>query len=524
MWGYFDGTEFRHFFDTKTFVDFIKTKRCYVYMHNGGKFDLHLLLEHLEQSRALIINGRIVEIKLGKATIRDSFAIIPTSLAAFEKTKFEYWKMEAAVRAAHMPEILAYLRDDCVNLHTIVKAYTEAAGSKSTIASNAMAFSRKLGTDPGRTGARFDANFRKFYFGGRVEVFKGGSFDYADVFDIKSSYPFAMLHEHATGTVRHVTDNLDSMTPDEINRAFIELECLSDGAFPIIAANGGLTFPHQFAHYNVTGWEYATAIKHNLISRINIKRVVKFAATINFADYVNHWFAHKDAADKAGDRAQRLIGKIMMNSLYGKLAQNPRNYKDFVIQPLGTPPDSDNGWKLEYEFGNLELHSRDALWRYKQDERQDWEERPIFYNVATGASVTGFARAHLLDAICLVGRECIAYCDTDSIVALRGGATVNLRKDGKLGAWEWEGSASPVHIAGKKLYGMKFTAGPNEGKYKFATKGARLWPIDGKPDERALEKMRRIVNGDIYEWRNEAPSFSLAHKPSFVVRRIRATL
>lgn len=521
IWGTFDGEEMLYFQSAAELVSHWRDKHATVYFHNGGRYDFHLgiLQDITEDTRALIINGRVVELKIGDAIFRDSYAIIPVALEAYKKTKTEYWKFEAAIRADHMPEILAYLRDDCVNLHELVSAYCAAAGNKSTIASNALAFCRKRGTDPGRTNSRFDAHFREFYFGGRVEDFLPGHHKQLNCFDIKSSYPFAMVHDHATGSEFITDDTLSGYSDDDIRRAFIELHCFSEGAFPLQGRHGQLTFPHAFGTYKVTGWEYMTAKKHGLIKGERIIRAHFFADTITFRDYVEHWFDHKQEAERRGDAAQRIVGKIMMNSLYGKLAQNPRKYKDYVIRPLGTPVDYEQGWNLEYEFEGREVHARPTLWKYTRDrdgnERpaEYVEERPIFFNVATGASVTGFARAHLLDAIHTVGARSIAYCDTDCVFVTPSGDTLGLRQDGALGSWQWEGLAAPAYIAGKKLYAMKMINGPSSGKEKIASKGARLTFAD----------IKRLTEGETITWNNDAPSFSLARKPIFVRRKIRAT-
>jgi hypothetical protein len=533
LWGSFDGTEFRTFRTTEEMVQFWFTKDVYLFAHNGGKFDFMYLLPFISETRATIINGRIVEMKLGNATLRDSFAILPLPLRQYQKKDIEYWKLEKGVRDEHWAEIVEYLRIDCVSTHELVSAFFDSAGTRPTIASNALNFSRKRGVNPGRTHIRFDNHFRQFYFGGRVEVFKPGTHREVNVFDIKSSYPYAMSHDHPTGDQWETVDDLEGMTNEEIGRAFIEITCYSDGAFPIVGRDGGLQFPRGLGPYKVTGWEYLCARKHGLLRGERITAVHRLGdascgqyPTINFTVYVDHWFHHKEHAKKDGDKAQEIVGKYMMNSLYGKLAQNPREYMDYQILPLGSPINVDEGWSLEYEFDNSEVHGRSVMWRHTDNTTGEIDPAaPLFHNVATGASITGFARAHLLDAICTVGRNKVAYCDTDSLTLLPGADDRRLRQDGKLGAWEWEGTGSPCHIAGKKQYGLTFVNGPKAGKDKIASKGARL----------TMKQMERLVNGETVVWCNDAPTFRLGKKMCenvctrpdkcvcFIHREIRAT-
>jgi len=129
----------------------------------------------------------------------------------------------------------------------------------------------------------------------------------------------------------------------------------------------------------------------------------------------------------------------------------------------------------------------------------DWEKQPIFFNVATGASITGYARAALLRAIHTVGPENVVYCDTDSLAVL-GDNWKKLHLGKELGQWDIEGEAEIGHFAGKKLYGMRLKKDNPKAKteYKIACKGSKL----------LFDDLRKIVGGEEVTWKNEAPTFS----------------
>ena len=292
IWGYYDGADYRVFHNTLEFVTFVKSKNITLFAHNGGKFDFMYLLSFIdEETPAQIINGRIVAMHLGKAVLVDSFAAVPVALGEIKKEEIDYWKLEANCREQYMEEIIAYLRGDCVYLYELMTAYREAAGVKRTIASNALAFAKKQGIDPGQTNHRFDQNYRLFYFGGRTECFKSGTFENISVYDIRSSYPRAMQEDHCTGnSMIRDCNALDYLTREEIQRSFIKLECFADGCFPIRTNNSeGLHFPSERNLYYVTGWEYIAAKDLKLIDDEKIISVRYSKATINFADYVQHW-------------------------------------------------------------------------------------------------------------------------------------------------------------------------------------------------------------------------------------------
>jgi hypothetical protein len=542
LWGYYDGKRYIHFDHTEPFVNFIKTKRVIMYAHNGGKFDFMYFIPYLEnkQTKVQLINSRIVSMLLGECELRDSFSCVPQSMKSIQKMDMDISKMESAVRHLHMPEILERNRTDCVYLYNLMNAFRRDAGGAKTIASNAFSFcKKKMKIDPGKTNHRFDKNFRDFYFGGRTECFQPGVHINLSILDIKSAYPYAMMHDHATGDSTdfyRASSIPKDMTREQLQRAFIVLTCNAKGCFPWTARkrdeNGnivrfyrgpeGLQFPHEYNQFYVTGWEYVAARELNLISDIIIQRVSWSDKTINFTPYVMHWFEYKERHGKKDDKGELLspieytIGKIMLNSLYGKLAQNPMRYSDYKIVPAGTKicrekpltkfckvcddATMDHGWNWALEFGKHEIHERPSLWRYQHLEKMtgvQWEGKKIYKNVATGASITGFTRAYLLRAMHTIGIENVIYTDTDSLICKSSADLSRLKLGKELGDWDIEDQNSPIgHFAGKKLYAIQ-TSKP--GKQKVAHKGARL----------TFDEIARVANGETLLWKNDAPSFSI---------------
>lgn len=516
LWGLYDGKVFAHFDNTSDFVNAVFNRRIILYAHNGGKFDFMYLLKFVTETKAQIINGRIVSMMLGACELRDSFAAVPVGMGEIQKEAIEMWKLEENVRHLHKEEILFRNRTDCIYLYDLMKQYRQNAGTRTTIASNALSFSKKIGIDMGRTTGHFDEEFRQYYFGGRTQVFQPGTHTDLSVIDIRSSYPFAMLHDHWTGSERHATTSLDRLSPEQIQRSMITIRCTSHGAFPIktLGANGGLNFPHKFDEFKITGWEYIVAKEFNLIEDERIMSVTYAEKTINFSDYVKYWFDYKQSHPKKIDIINYTIGKIMMNSLYGKASQNPAKYHDYMIVPGGTDLDRENGWTLYTEYDEHEIHRREALWKYKDMEDREgieWKSRNLFFNVATAASITGFARAHLLRAIHTIGIENVIYSDTDSIVCKSSVDLTKLDMTSAIGAWELETEHAPIgHFAGKKLYGIRTL----DGSTKIASKGSKL----------NFDQIARIVNGETITWENPAPSFKIDGSAKFVKRQIRSTI
>lgn len=496
LWGYYNGDEYEWFDNTADFVEFIKTRREIIYVHNGGKFDFHLMLKFFPHQKIRIIHNRIISIKVGEAELRDSFAIIPVKLADYQKEEIEYWKFEKSVRHKHMREILRYLESDCINLYELVKGYVEIAGSKLTLAGNALAHSKKLGLDPGKTNKHFDEIFREgYYFGGRCQALKHGVFENVNMYDIRSAYPFAMIHDHPTGDCFRLTDKLLDEKRSEL--CFYKIRADSAGAFARRAKNGGLYFPHEKnAIFTTTGRELYAALETRSCVLHEIIECREFYRSINFREYVEFWFNERKKHDKGTPK--NIAAKFMLNSLYGKTAQNPENFCDYMLAEKDA--ELEEGWHLAAEMPDYDLHFRRHMEHMQSKLGDQYPNFPQFINVATGSSITGFVRSLLLRAIASQNGKAI-YCDTDSLFT-HG----QLKTGDNLGDWQFEGTAKILYMAGKKLYAAKM----QDGDIKKASKGVNF----------TFDEIKRVTEGETITWKSDAPNFSLAKSPKFVIRKV----
>ena len=494
IWGFYDGENYLEFageYATENLADYIADYKGSIFAHNGGKFDFHFLIDHLNLKKQLtVINGRIAKAQLGQATLRDSFCILPVPLSALEKDDFDYTILHKSER--HKPEnakkISAYLKSDCVYLHEHVKEFTDKYGLNLTLASTALKQWKALGGKIPKSNKKYYNKFLPFYYGGRVQPFKSGVFegDYK-IYDINSAYPTAMRFKHPIGTeyyeTRAVRDSL-------LESAFLEIECESNGALPL-RTKEGLFFPNKKAVYYATGWEFIKGIETGTIKNHRINRAYVFTEVGDFTAYVDHFYALKLAAEKAGDKAGRLHAKLFLNSLYGKFASNPDNYEEFYLDEFCSRPDE--GYFPCQRMGDYQLFARPLP-----------EDKHRFLNLATAASITGWVRAFLWESI----NKCedVLYCDTDSIICKDGSA---LPMGDQLGQWDLEGEASKVAIAGKKLYACTL----KNGKSKTACKGVKL----------SAAEIERVARGEIVTYKSEAESFSLKTGKRFISRKVQKT-
>lgn len=505
IWGAYNGDEYHEFLKTDDLIDFFKDKEVIVYAHNGGKFDYHFLLHRLEPYDQLtVINGRLAKFTIGLCEFRDSYNILPCSLATFQKTHIDYAIFEKSER--HKPEnwlaIRNYLRDDCRDLHEFVSAFINNYGLHLTQASAAMSFWRKLTKNKApKSNKAFYQEIAPYYFGGRVECFAGGIIeDDFKVIDINSAYPWAMTQLHPYGLTYDISDELPH-SPAHIARCFITLECISHGAFPFRADDKSLIFPNDDIKrvYNVTGWEFLAAIDTRTIKNWTIKTVLRFTDSISFGDYVEHFSDLKITSKLAGDKAGYIFAKLFLNSLYGKFGANPENYEEYMPVPhhYVQAAEEDDYFYMS-DLGPLALVGKALP-----------EEKQRYLNVAVAASVTGCVRAYLWRSI----NKCdgVLYCDTDSI-ACKSSGDLKLHPT-ELGAWDVEAVCDYAAIAGKKMYafhkkGASFN--DNVENWKIASKGVKL----------KASELIKVADGQEITFTPISPSFSLKRGNKIISRKI----
>lgn len=511
-WDVYDGashTTFWNKFDeaqcVPKLIEFLSELRepHLIYAHNGGKFDFMFLLKYIAGDM-LIINGRIVSAHIGKHEIRDSYAALPVALKEYGKDEFDYATLKKDVRVNHYDSILKYLRNDCEYLYKLILAYHAEFGNVKTMASAAMREFKKFYTFES-CNENSDANMRKFYYGGRVQCFQSGIVKGKfQIYDVNSMYPYAMkAFKHPISDASFVTSMITKRS------YFVEVTGRNYGAFPCREKNGSLSFAKEHGTFYVSIHEYNAALETGTFKPEKIHCAYNYTDVSSFDEFIDHFYEARLAADERGDQAHKLFYKLVMNSCYGKLAQDPREFKDYEFRSFDNAPaplctcDMDSQPRCTCGGWSFELSNDKERWRL-------WYRHPelkahSFYNVATAASITGAARSLLLRGI--VNSKNPIYCDTDSLICE---SISNVHIDSKaLGAWKLEKTGTLAAIAGKKLYAVF----EGEECVKMASKGCRISPAE----------IIEICNGGEIEYAALAPSFKLDGSQVPLKRTIRRT-
>lgn len=488
-----------------------------IFAHNGGKFDWQFLLYRLRGSVSFKGRG-IMSARIGKHHIRDSFHIIPEKLAAYRKEAFDYTKLTKRRRNKHRAEILDYLVSDCKYLLEIVAAFVKEHGLKLSIGQAAMVALKAAGYEVENLAEHSDAYLRHFYFGGRVECLAGkGEFigDYK-LYDVNSMYPFVMAR------MKHPISRAFEVRHGEPgpNTVFIELTCDNDGALVTRGGDGETSALNGRHRFKTTIHEYNVAIKYGLIANVQIHYCIDFSALGTFEHFVEPFYNRRqivkeqkrliedqDSEAYLSLHKDDIFLKLILNNSYGKFAQNPRKYKESYITDYGERPPADDLDSSIAEWGELPAIRNPALgysiWEKPCDKLR-------FRNVATAASITGAARALLLEAIC--NSRGAIYCDTDSLICLHLDDTE--LHPSILGAWDLEAEFQRVIVAGKKTYACDAGAHKPEAKrYKIRSKG-----VSGLTWQNMVDVLDREILAT-----NPAPTLGRNGAQVYIKRRIRAT-
>lgn len=490
-----------------------------IYAHNGGKFDFLFLLHRL-RGKVLFKGRGIMSAKIGPHELRDSFHIIPEKLASYHKEEFDYSWLVKGKRKAHRQAIIDYMVSDCVYLYEIVKGFLQRFGMKISIGQAAIGELKKH-YNIGRIGAKVDETLREYFFGGRVECLAGrGHFiGKYKLYDRNSMYPASMAFlDHPIGS-HYIRRERGSIGPDTF---FIELTCRNYGALVTRRQNPETeewetTTAQDFGTFKTTVWEYNTALELGLIENIKIHAVIDCPLKSNFSKFILPLYAEKEAAKLKLDaltaaglddtpeywdtKKDYTFSKLIQNNGYGKLAQNPRNYKENCL--TGPDDPAPPGYETLLPF----YRNNDfAIWEKPADKKGG------FLNVGTAASITGASRADLMRVI--HNSVDPIYCDTDSVIC-KSVSGIEIHPT-KLGAWDLEKEMDEVIIAGKKLYGYKQHM-PEVGqkqKIKVKSKGV---------SEVTWDELLRLLDGEIISKTNAGATITKTGRQFYMTRKIRAT-
>lgn len=437
--------------------------RC-IYAHNGGGWDWLSLVEYLLRAgrkEYQYLTGICAQSKLVTVTVQighkctialcDSLQLLRSPLAVLAN-KFDvtnkidlHGKLPCEIYKSNRPLYDAYVAADTESLlevmeraQTIINENVAPIGSFGyTIGSTAMKVFRSMldreiyiPTDP-----RVKEFLREGYKGGRVETFKVGYFPKVTVYDVNSLYPFAMLQTDVPISDRGTwTNEFNPSLPGCYRIAFDQR---NRDIPPVLMLDGA-------GSYAGSGVYYTPEI--NLLREVGNPSITVESgyyfldAQRLFQDYVNRLYALR-LSDSDGPIS--LMAKFLLNSLYGKFAQNPERDSLLVIDDFATLEENVlEGKKL------TSINDELGVWR------ASGEHSAAFEHVGIAGMITSQARCILYRGILSAGSDNVIYCDTDSVHTIN-----NLHCSlvgGNIGQFKIEFEGEGCYV-GKKLYGLRKT-------------------------------------------------------------------
>ncbi|MGC9293610.1 MAG: DNA polymerase, partial [Acidobacteriaceae bacterium] len=273
------------------------------------------------------------------------------------------------------------------------------------------------------------------------------------------------------------------------------------GAF-VQRTKTGLRFDIENGTFGTTIHEWEAALRNGLFIPDKIHECFNFRNSRDFSEFIATYYTKRVQAKNKNDVARSLFYKLLLNSSYGKFAQNSEHFQDYALT-AGDGDLRESGYApVRFPASEIKqsiIADRDfILWGRPSKLKTS-------YNVATAASITGAARAVLMDGIAHAKNP--VYCDTDSIIC-EGLDTKNIG-DKKLGAWKLEAIGDEIYIAGRKMYAL-FNKGK---KVKMASKGVRL----------SAAQIKAVAEGATIEYQRDAPSYSISGRYSFITRKVSKT-
>jgi len=466
--------------------------------HNGGKFDT-LFLKEIISGSMLMVDGRIIKCSPKKGVeIRDSFAILPMALKKLgAKMEIDLKKHEDNVREKHKAEIIRYCLQDCVVLLEAVQNFYRMAGRRRlTIASQASAELRAIYPDLPKLNATHHAEFSPFFFGGRVQAMQKGIIKgNFKLYDVNSMYPHVMAtYHHPYGDSYTVKDYHAKNIPEN-GAGFFMGTCDSRAAFPVRQKNK--TTPYTIGKnldIKITIHELVAAQQCDAACNFRGKLLLPTFST-TFDKFILPHFASRKKAKAVGDAGADLYHKLIPNSSYGRFAMSPDGREETYYAEKG---EDISELKLNgFTVKDIDLHAERFI--LSRDVSRPWA---FYEDVATGASITGAARAELMRGIYHAKNP--LYCDTDSIMC----EELDCRIGKELGEWKHECSFDTAAIAGKKMYALI----EKKRIVKQASKGVVA----------CASEIYMVADGDEIEIFNDAPVMRLKGT-KFMSRKIRMT-
>lgn len=403
-------------------------KNKYIFAHNA-EFDLLSIFGNIITNidNSAVFNGKFIAAKYNNnITFGDSMNIYPASVEKIGEMmglkKLDNLKVRSQkLRKDNITsEDIEYCKRDCEIVYKALLRMFESIGViKLTVPSLAMFQFRSSYLPKDLVFSELVDDFYESYYGGRTEAFKIGKVS-ANVFDINSLYPFAMIHT-VFPDVKHMHKVLDLTVKyllylledyEGMAKVTVRHKEVYFGYLPVrmeINKSEKLVFPVGEFTTVVNFNELRFAIDEGVVEVLKVHYAI-YANPIEspFVSFVNDNYKKRLQSTNELDKT---IYKLIMNSLYGRFAMRMKltttYYDDLPYQIIQELEASEKFYDLQ--LFNIE---RNDCYLITENEQM----KNSFFSIPTFSSyITSHARVVLLKALIANEKNEVCYCDTDSI-------------------------------------------------------------------------------------------------------------
>lgn len=451
--GFYDGVNYKQFLGKDCIKDFIsyvavKKYRGYrIYAHNGGKFDFNFLMDILKNRKFnidMVFQGsRCLLLKLYTHLYRndegsithsnviqfvDSIGLLKFGLDALTKDfdvkhkKLNFMDKKGSERDYEYLYRLYkeddirfhdYLRNDVYGLYEVLVKFNDLITKNNgqmglTIASTSLKTFQTgyLSSDIRMTDRDTNTEMKIGYYGGRTEIFRMMlPDDKYRCYDVNSLYPYVMFNnEFPVSKPKTVNNVTPTMIKEICGITKCRVKSPKDLYLPVlpyklkIGGHNKLVFPlGKFDGY----WDNVQLAKAmELGYKIEPQKMLVFKTDYIFKDYVTNFYKLK--SDSKPQSPSYILAKLMLNSLYGKFAQNQDS--EMVVK-INNPKDL-----MEMEIVGV-VDADHNLFRVKT------ESKGNFFIPQISIHVTALAQLRLYKFMeDLIDKgKLVSYCDTDSL-------------------------------------------------------------------------------------------------------------
>ena len=445
----------RVYADADAFADAVFSVRGSVWCHAGGSYDILFLLDVARRrglgARIVLSGSRVLSATVGGTMLRDSYALIPLSLARaapmFGARKSEtglacvcgtncggYCAIRRDLPRALMTRLESYLAQDVEATRAVVTGALEwlrehGAEPRATIGATAWQWAKRYLDLPDADRCWYHHS-RRAYYGGRVEVYRTTA-EHIWRYDIHSSYPAALSRtalpvgepavRTGTGASRAYREGAEG-----IYHTRVRVSDVLTPPLPVRTAER-LLFPSG----TMEGWWTGLELRAAEAVGARVERVM-FALAYPRAEATLAPWCRMVWGLRSTDKSRAPWIKLIANSLTGKLAQRAETRAVRMLAAGESPREG------EEPVGPLSLGIL----------ARTLSRVPSCAHVEWAAYLTAAARAELGAQLRHAGDDAV-YCDTDSVYATR---PLTRRVGDELGEWGYEGEGREWLALAPKLY------------------------------------------------------------------------